>query len=148
MKKFFFLVLFIAFFFLPTPSHAEGIYTTEKLITVDLYKQMLFVWENGQMINKTRVSTGLPATPTVRGSFRTYWKTPSQTMRGGSLAYGRYVYPNVPHVMYFYQGYALHGAYWHNRFGWPASHGCVNIPLAFAKWLYDWAPLGTRVEVF
>lgn len=148
MKKWICAILLLLFFFFPTISHAAGIYTTEKLITVDLYKQTLFVWEGGRMINKTRVSTGLPATPTVRGSFRTYYKIPSQTMRGGSRAYGRYLYKKVPNVMYFYQGYAIHGAYWHNSFGWPASHGCVNVPLTFAQWLYAWAPLGTRVEVF
>ena len=48
--------------------------------------------------------------------------------------------------MYFdYDAEALHGAYWHNNFGTPMSHGCVNLPLDFATWLFDWAPLGTLV---
>ena len=66
-----------------------------------------------------------------------------------------YYLPNVPFVMYFYnaqisqgRGFALHGAYWHNSFGRVASHGCVNVPLASAQWLYDFAEGGTRVEVF
>ena len=69
-------------------------------------------------------------------------------MRGGSVYYGKYEYKNVPNVMYFYQGYAIHGAYWHNAFGRPASHGCVNVPVPFSQWIYDWAGVGTRVEIF
>ena len=58
-----------------------------------------------------------------------------------------YDLPNVPYVMYFYRGYGLHGTYWHNNFGTPMSHGCVNLTLADAKWLYEWAPQGARVVV-
>jgi lipoprotein-anchoring transpeptidase ErfK/SrfK len=61
---------------------------------------------------------------------------------------GRYLVKNVPFSMYFFEGYAIHGAYWHNNFGRPASHGCVNVPVAAAKWLYDFVPIGTRVEVY
>lgn len=142
----FFSLLF--FFFFISPSYASEINTTEKLITVDLTKQMLFVWDNGKIINQTKVSTGLPKAPTVKGSFKIRRKIPSQNMKGESKAYGKYNYKNVPYVMYFYQGYAIHGAYWHNRFGRPNSHGCVNLPVAFAQWLYEWAPVGTRVEIF
>ena len=143
------LALFVLIFtFSASPINAADIYTTEKLITVDLHKQMLFAWDNGQIVNQTKVSTGLPKAPTVKGSFKIRTKIPSQTMKGQSKTYGKYLYKNVPAVMYFYQDYAIHGAYWHNRFGRPASHGCVNVPVSFSKWLYEWAPLGTRVEVF
>jgi lipoprotein-anchoring transpeptidase ErfK/SrfK len=47
--------------------------------------------------------------------------------------------------MYFYSGYALHGAYWHNNFGHPMSHGCVNLPVDVSKWMFEWAPIGTMV---
>jgi lipoprotein-anchoring transpeptidase ErfK/SrfK len=51
-------------------------------------------------------------------------------------------------VLYFTaSGHALHGTYWHNNFGMPMSHGCVNLPLDVAAWLYDWAPIGTRVLI-
>ncbi|MGK5095299.1 L,D-transpeptidase [Deltaproteobacteria bacterium TL4] len=53
-----------------------------------------------------------------------------------------------PHVMYFYQGYAIHGAYWHQNFGRVASHGCVNVPFPSAEWLYNFAIVGTRIEVY
>jgi lipoprotein-anchoring transpeptidase ErfK/SrfK len=49
--------------------------------------------------------------------------------------------------MYFYKGYGLHGTYWHNNFGTPMSHGCVNLSIPDAEWLYYWAPLGTSVKV-
>jgi lipoprotein-anchoring transpeptidase ErfK/SrfK len=49
--------------------------------------------------------------------------------------------------MYFKAGYAMHGTYWHDNFGQPMSHGCVNIPTGKAAWLYNWAPQGTVVVV-
>jgi len=54
---------------------------------------------------------------------------------------------NVPWTMFFYAGYAIHGTYWHNNFGHPMSHGCVNMTTTEAKWLYEWAPKGTLVVV-
>jgi lipoprotein-anchoring transpeptidase ErfK/SrfK len=47
--------------------------------------------------------------------------------------------------MYFYRGYGLHGTYWHNNFGTPMSHGCVNLSTPDARWLFSWAPVGTKV---
>ncbi len=148
------LILSIAFIFItPHAAHASDILTTEKLITVDLGSQSLTAWENGQVQHQTKISSGMWLTPTVKGSFRTYYKTPLQDMKGPSpykklYPSGKYLTKNVPHIMYFYQGYAIHGAYWHNSFGSPASHGCVNVPLASAEWLYNWAPQGTRIEIF
>lgn len=127
---------------------AQEIATTEKLITVDIGSQMLYAWENGEIINSTPVSTGLTQTPTVTGTFQTYAKLPVQRMRGYSLVNGYYDHPGVTDVMYFYQGYAIHGAYWHNNFGARMSNGCVNVPLDFADWLYNWAPVGTQVVIF
>ena len=56
-----------------------------------------------------------------------------------------YSVPNVPHTMFFFRGYSIHGTYWHNNFGTPMSHGCVNLNLTDAKWLYEWTPMGTKV---
>ena len=58
-----------------------------------------------------------------------------------------YYLPNVPYTMYFYQGYGLHGTYWHHNFGTPMSHGCVNLATPDAEWLYNWASVGTLVNV-
>lgn len=151
--------LSLAFFLLstlllfPFRVRAQGIYTTDKLITVDIGSQMLFAWEGGKILHQTKVSTGMRLTPTVKGSFKIYVKYPLKDMKGPSPY--KYIYPkgsyhlkNVPHIMYFYQGYGIHGAYWHHNFGRVASHGCVNVPLASAEWLFNWASVGTRVEVF
>lgn len=143
-----FLIILFLLLVPATSVHAEEIITDGKLITVDLGKQMLYAWEGGKIVHQTKVSSGLPKTPTVKGSFKVKWKVSKQTMKGGSKAYGKYEYKNVPNVMYFFQDYAIHGAYWHNRFGRPNSHGCVNVPVLSSEWLYTWAPKGTRVEVF
>ncbi len=122
--------------------------TTNKLITVDTQKQMLYAWEGGKIIDQFSVSTGLWQTPTVKGNFRIYWKLSSQNMRGYSLVNGWYYHPNVTHVMYFYRDYAIHGAYWHSNFGHPMSNGCINLPLDKAEWLYNFTPVGTKVLIF
>jgi lipoprotein-anchoring transpeptidase ErfK/SrfK len=88
------------------------------------------------------VSTGLPGTPTVVGQFRIYVKYESTLMTGDD-----YYLPNVPYTMYFYKGYGLHGTYWHNNFGRPMSHGCVNLPTPEAEWLYGFASVGTLVNI-
>ena len=58
-----------------------------------------------------------------------------------------YYLPDVPYTMYFYRGYGLHGTYWHNNFGTPMSHGCVNMRTPDARWLFYWAPLGILVNI-
>jgi lipoprotein-anchoring transpeptidase ErfK/SrfK len=109
---------------------------------------MLFAWEGGRIVNQSFVSTGMYYTPTVKGIFHIYKKYDVQDMKGHYPPYEPYYIKNVPNVMYFYQAYAIHGAYWHNSFGRKYTHGCVNEPLSFSKWLYDWAPIGTTVYVF
>jgi lipoprotein-anchoring transpeptidase ErfK/SrfK len=95
------------------------------------------------MVMSTPVSTGTRKTPTPRGTFRIYRKYAKQRMRGPG-----YDLPNVPWVMYFRRGgYAIHGTYWHSNFGQPMSHGCVNMPIGEAAWLYQWASNGTVVVV-
>ncbi len=153
MKYFLLFLFFLIIFFAPSKVFAADINTTGKLITVDIYKQMLYAWEDGKIQYQTKVSTGMRLTPTIKGSFQILSKIPLQDMRGPSPY--KYIYPsgkynlkNVPNVMYFYQSYAIHGAYWHNSFGRVASHGCVNVPLESASWLFNWANIGTRVEIF
>ena len=112
---------------------------TEKWIDVDLSEQRVVAYEGGQAVRAFIVSTGLPATPTVQGQFRIRMKVRSQTMAGGSAQYGYYNLPNVEWVQYFYADYAFHGTYWHNNFGQPMSHGCVNMTNDDARWLFEWA---------
>jgi lipoprotein-anchoring transpeptidase ErfK/SrfK len=63
------------------------------------------------------------------------------------MAGADYYTPDVPWTMYFYSGYAIHGAYWHNNWGTPVSHGCVNLPVPEAEWFFYFADVGTPVNV-
>ena len=122
---------------IPTPRILDG-----RQVIVDLSDSRTYAFENGQSVKDVLVSTGLPATPTVIGDFTVYHRLRSQTMSGPG-----YSLPNVEFVQYFYQGYALHGTYWHNNFGQPMSHGCVNMTNADAEWFYNFADYGTVVTV-
>lgn len=116
-----------------------------KWIELDLSTQMLVAYEGQTPVFSARMSSGLPRTPTVIGSYRVYLKYRTQRMRGGVKGVDYYDIPNVPNVMYFYSGYAIHGVWWHTNFGNPASHGCINLSQANAKWMYEWAPMSTMV---
>jgi hypothetical protein len=111
----------------------------DRWIRVDLSEQWVIAYEGKQPLRGFVVSTGLPATPTVTGTFRIRMKVRSQTMSGGGVYYDYYNLPNVQWVQYFYADYGFHGTYWHNNFGHPMSHGCINMTNADAKWLFDWA---------
>jgi len=122
-----------------------GASNAEKRIEVSLSEQKLRAWEGDTLFLETPVSTGLRFWPTPKGEFRIWIKLRATKMEGG---FGRYYYnlPNVPYVMYFendqipgWKGYGIHGAYWHNDFGTPRSHGCVNLPIPAAEKLYYWA---------
>lgn len=122
----------------PTPVPATG----GKWIEIDLSEQALMAWDGQRLMRRMLVSTGLPRTPTPTGRFRILSKYSSVPMSGPG-----YYLPAVPHTMFFYRGYAIHGTYWHNNFGRPMSHGCVNLSRADAAWLYAWTPLGTPVVI-
>ncbi|MEW5957882.1 MAG: L,D-transpeptidase [Chloroflexota bacterium] len=109
-------------------------YPGEKWIEVNLTAQQVIAWEGDQPVFSFMASTGLPNTPTVVGEFHIYWKLASTLMAGPG-----YYLPEVPYTMYFYGSYALHGTYWHNNFGQPMSHGCVNLATGNAQKLFDWA---------
>jgi lipoprotein-anchoring transpeptidase ErfK/SrfK len=118
-----------------------------KWIVVDLSRQKTFC-RVGKKTKKTfTISSGKARTPTVKGTFYIYRKLTIRTMVGYQNGVKIYTQPNVRWVSYFTGGYALHATYWHNNFGHPMSHGCVNMRTADAKWLYKWAPLGTKVKV-
>lgn len=126
----------------PAPSTPPVTDYGGKWIDIDLTYQVLRAYAGQTLVFQTLVSTGLPATPTVVGTYRIYAKYVSAPMSGPG-----YYLPNVPYIMYFYRGYALHGTYWHSNFGRPMSHGCVNLPIADAEWLFNWAEVGTPVTV-
>lgn len=140
-----------------------GSFTTgpDRRIAVYLDSQRAVALEDGQVVRSFKVSTGKPATPTVTGSFYIYARYPLKTMKSDAKPGepGHYVVENVPYAQYFHKDYALHGAWWHNGFGRPASHGCVNLATRTrnrrwpnapedAGWLYEWASLGVPVTVY
>ncbi|HEU0163691.1 MAG TPA: L,D-transpeptidase [Thermomicrobiales bacterium] len=119
----------------------------ELWVDVNLSSQSMDVYCGDQVILSTLVSTGRPGFETPTGEFFVNSKLPSQTMEG-VIGGEYYNVPDVPDVMYFTdEGHALHGAYWHNNFGNVMSHGCVNLPMDVADWLYSIAPVGMRVEI-
>lgn len=111
-------------------------------IDIDLSQQMLYAFEGDQIVASFLVSTGTYWHPTVTGQYHIYVKYRYTLMTGPD-----YYLPNVPYTMYFYRGYGIHGTYWHNNFGTPMSHGCVNMQTDEAGWLYNWASVGTIVSV-
>jgi lipoprotein-anchoring transpeptidase ErfK/SrfK len=111
-------------------------------IDVDLTHQLLSAYEGQKLVRITSVSTGLSNTPTPVGQYHIWIKLRYDTMSGPG-----YYLPNVPYVMYFHGGYGLHGTTWHANFGHPMSHGCINLPTAEAEWLFDWAQIGTMVNI-
>jgi lipoprotein-anchoring transpeptidase ErfK/SrfK len=111
-------------------------------IDVNLSQQRVYAYEGDVVVNSFIVSTGTWRTPTVTGKYKVWIKLRSTTMSGPG-----YYLTNVPYTMYFHKGYGLHGTYWHNNFGTPMSHGCVNLTIGDAAWLYDWASVGTVVNV-
>jgi LysM repeat protein len=124
------------------PSSPPSPPTSGGWIDIDLSAQRLTAYQSSTAVRSTLVSTGLPRTPTPTGQFRVYVKYASTTMSGPG-----YYLTNVPYTMYFYRGYGIHGTYWHSNFGHPMSHGCVNLPTPEAQWLYNWASVGTLINI-
>ncbi|KXK13511.1 MAG: ErfK/YbiS/YcfS/YnhG family protein [Chloroflexi bacterium OLB14] len=109
---------------------------------VDLSDQRMYAYEGDTLVNTFVVSTGTWQTPTVTGRFKVWIKLKSAPMSGPG-----YYLPDVPYIMYFYGDYGIHGTYWHNNFGVPMSHGCVNLSIPDAEWAYNFAVVGTVVNV-
>ncbi|HVP21043.1 MAG TPA: L,D-transpeptidase [Anaerolineaceae bacterium] len=133
----------------PNPTPPAGV-TTGRWIEVNLAEQTLLVYDHSQLIFATLVTSGSKPFYTRPGTFQIYKKLDVEQMSGTFEAdHSDYYYlENVPWTMYFDEARALHGVYWHTLFGYVASHGCVNLSIADAKWLYDWAKLGDTVYVW
>jgi len=124
------------------PGRPSGVSANERWIDVDLSSQTAHAYQGDTLVNSFVVSTGTWRYPTVVGKFKVYVKYRAAPMSGPG-----YYLPGVPYIMYFYKGYGLHGTYWHNNFGTPMSHGCVNLRTSDAKWLFNFASVGTVVYV-
>ena len=119
----------------------------ERWIEVNLSNQYLIAWYGNTRVNETYVSTGKPGFETPTGTYYVLYRYRYDTMAGCIQGECYYV-PDVPWTQYFTNyGHALHGAYWHNDFGQTRSHGCINLPLWFAEWLWNWATYGTRLWI-
>lgn len=114
----------------------------QRWIQLDLSSQRLIAWEGNTPVYAVIVSTGAAATPTPTGTFAIQSMHRTARMRGDD-----YDIPDVPYTMYYSGNYAIHGAYWHHRFGTPVSHGCTNVAVDHARWLFNWASVGTPVVV-
>jgi lipoprotein-anchoring transpeptidase ErfK/SrfK len=125
--------------YVPPPLPGSG---GERWIDVDISSQRVIAYEGNTPVGTFIVSTGTAAHPTVLGRFRIYVKYLYDDMAGPG-----YYLPNVPYTMYFYEGYGLHGTYWHHNFGTPMSHGCINMWTSDAAWLFSWASVGTVVNI-
>src|SRR3989344_124157 len=124
--------------------------TSPKSIVVNRSTQKLYAYDGMDLFMEATISSGLEITPTPRGTFTIYKKTPSRYMQGPlpGISDQYYDLPGVPWNLYFsQQGAVIHGAYWHDKFGRTWSHGCVNVPLPDARKLYEWADVGTHVLV-
>lgn len=109
---------------------------------VDLSDQRMYAYEGDTLVNTFVVSTGTWQTPTLKGKFKVWIKLRSAPMSGPG-----YYLPDVPYIMYYDGDYGIHGTYWHNNFGVPMSHGCVNLSIPDAEWAYNFASVGTVVNV-
>jgi len=123
-------------------SRPSQVGKNEFWIEVNLSTQQLFAHRGDQLLKSFTVSTGTWATPTVVGEYQVYVKLFSTNMSGPG-----YYLPDVPYTMYFYEGYGIHGTYWHNNFGNPMSHGCVNMKTNEAGWIFEYANVGTWVII-
>ncbi len=136
----------------PTPEPVEiaGIpeaATGELWIDVNLSTEYMTVYQGSTVVLETYISSGRPGFDTPTGTFYINTMLPEQDMEG-VIGGEYYNVPSVPDVMYFTDvGHAIHGTYWHNNFGAPMSHGCINMPMDQAAYLYSIATVGTRVEI-
>lgn len=123
--------------FLPLEARPEGV-TTDIWVSIDLYEQVIIAYDGLTPIFTSLVATGLPRWPTYEGIFNIYYRNPREFMTWGVVGDDYYSLEEVPWTMFFDEGRALHGAYWHDGFGYRRSHGCVNLSITDAKWMYDW----------
>jgi hypothetical protein len=128
------------------PTEIQG----DRWISINLYEQTITAYEKGELVFASLVSSGLRGWWTRPGVFQVYKKYEADGMQGAFEADRSdfYYLEDVPWVLYYDEDRALHGAYWHNNFGWQQSHGCVNLSPGDAQWLFDWAEEGTWVYVW
>ena len=119
----------------------------EKWVDLNLSNKTVTAYEGATVVHgPVSIVDGAAETPTVTGTYKVYLQYESQTMRGENADGSPYVAEDVPWVSYFYSGYAFHGAGWRSSFGYSGSHGCVNMPVSEAQWIYNWVDTNTVVH--
>ena len=119
----------------------------EKWVDLNLSNKTVTAYEGATVVHgPVSIVDGAAETPTVTGTYKVYLQYESQTMRGENADGSPYVAEDVPWVSYFYSGYAFHGAGWRSSFGYSGSHGCVNMPVPEAQWIYNWVDTNTVVH--
>ncbi len=131
----------------PTPP--EGV-DNQRWISLNLFEQTLLIYENGRLLFATLMSSGLEPFYTQPGLFKIYNALPFETMQGAFEAdrSDYYYLQDVPWTLYFDQARAIHGSYWRTYFGYPQSHGCINLSPGDANWVFQWAREGDWVYVY
>ena len=121
----------------------EGVGPNEFWTEVDLYEQSFAAYVGDRMVYASVISTGLNWWPTREGLFQVWDRWEEAKMSGAEGKIDYYFIEDVPHTMYFdlEMEIALHGAFWHDRFGYKHSHGCVNMPPRVAEWVYYWSEM-------
>ena len=134
---------------IPNPTPPEGV-DNGRWIEVNLFEQTVSVYDQNKLVYASLVASGIEPFWTRPGLFQIYQKLNSTPMRGSFEAdrSDAYYLEDVPWTMYYDKARALHGAYWHNSFGSPRSHGCVNMSVGDARWIFDWAREGDWVYVW
>jgi len=125
---------------IPTPVMLAGM--EGHWIDIDLGDQMLYAWDGSELKGSFLVSTGTDHYLTETGRYNVYAKFPFSTMDGGD-----FWLPDVPWTMFYSGNFSIHGTYWHHNFGTPMSHGCVNMSVEDAEWLYNFSDIGTVVNI-
>jgi hypothetical protein len=134
---------------LPDDSPPEGV-DNGRWIEVNLFDQTIAVYDQSKLVYASVIASGIEPFWTRPGLFQIYQKLNATLMRGSFEAdhSDAYYLEDVPWTMYYDKARALHGAYWHNSFGSPRSHGCVNLSVGDARWVFDWAREGDWVYVW
>jgi hypothetical protein len=134
---------------LPNPKPPEGV-TGDRWIEINLFEQTIAVYDHSQLVFATLIASGLDPFYTRPGVFQIYKKLDTTPMAGAFAAdrSDYYYLQDVAWTMYYDKARALHTAYWRTRFGYPQSHGCINLSPGDARWVYDWANEGDWVYVW
>jgi len=127
---------------LPGKIPPTGRTDVERYVLVDLSEQRLYAYDHGYQINSFLISSGVPGKNTPTGEYHIFKKVYDKLYSSPD-----YYLPHTLYNLEFKEHYYLHGAYWHNNFGHPMSHGCVNIAYPDAEWIYGWLQMGDTVDI-